>query len=208
MQKAPFKDIGLLFEAMHAPTNLLHREDCLASDHRWGIGRVHLGTLQPLPQLSTSESVHALLHGDLHNESELRDQLRRRGFNRPEQALGHCSSPCTEHYGRDFVARLRGAFCAAILDEPRRKLLLITDRLGSYNIYWHDGPGRFLFASSLNAILRDAAVEPWLNPHAVADYLTFGFLLGDKTLDTTVRLLPAASILTYDWDQESVGLEQ
>jgi len=207
VQKAPVQDIGPLFEALHAPMKRLQKEVCVASDHRWAVGRAHLGRLQPLPQIVAGGSVHALLHGDLHNEAELREQLRQAGIGPPGPGVGPLLTTLYQHYGRDFVSRLQGAFCAAVLDESRKRLLLISDRLGSYNLYWHDGPRRFLFASSLDALLRDAAVKPKLSPHAVADYLTFGFLLGDKTLDAQVRLLPAASTLTYDWGKDLCELE-
>ena len=208
VQKAPVQDIGPLFEALHAPITRFQREGRTASDHRWGVGRVHLGKMQPLPQLTGGGAVHALLHGDLHNEAELREQLREASIPPPGPGVGPLLTALYQHYGRDFVSKLRGAFCAAVLDEPRKRLLLITDRLGSYNLYWHDGPRRFLFASSLDALVRDPTVEPRLNPQAVADYVTFGFLLGDKTLDTHVRLLPPASVLTYDWEAESWELER
>ena len=42
----------------------------------------------------------------------------------------------------------------------------------------------------------------------MADYVTFGFLFGDKTLATQVRLLPAASALTYCWNDRSCTLER
>ena len=207
VQKTAVQDIGPLLAGLLAPMKRLQTEVCLASDHRWGVGRTHLGRLQPLPQC-TGGSVHVLLHGDLHNEAELREQFRVAGIPPPRAGVGPLLTALYQRDGRNFVSKLRGAFCAAVLDEPRKTLLLITDRLGSYNLYWHDGPRRFLFASSLDALLRDAAVEPKLNPHAVADYVTFGFLLGDKTLDAQVRLLPAASTLTYDWGNDVCELER
>ena len=208
LQKAPIRDIAPLFEALSSPSKHFQRETRMASDHRWGVGRVHLGNLQPLSQLTASGSVHALLHGDLYNEAELRQQLQKAGVSPPGTGVGPLLVALYQHYGRDFISRLRGAFCAVVVDESRKRLLLIADRLGSYGMYWHDGPRGFLFAPSMNALLRAADIEPELNPKAVADYVTFGFLLGDKTLDTRVRLLPPASILTYDWGNESWELER
>ena len=49
----------------------------------------------------------------------------------------------------------------------------------------------FFLRPRSNALLRAVDIKPELNPRAVADYVTFGFLLGDKTLDAKVRLLPA-----------------
>jgi asparagine synthase (glutamine-hydrolysing) len=103
---------------------------------------------------------------------------------------------------------LKGAFCAVILDEDAQQLLLISDLLGSFPLYWFDGSERFIFASELKAVLRDPKVYPTLNPRAVADYLTYGFLFGDKTLAEQVRLLPPASMLTFCWSNGHCTLER
>src|SRR5262249_12632296 len=47
-----------------------------------------------------------------------------------------------------------------------------------------------------------------VEPRAWADYLTFGFLLGAKTLAKQVQLLPSASILTFYWEDGSCTLER
>jgi len=208
VQKAPVRDVAPVFQALHAPSEHFQSESQIAFDRRWGVGRVHLGHLQPLPQLTASGSVRALLHGDLYNEAELREQLQEAGVSPPGTGVGPLLVALYQHHGRDFVSLLRGAFCAVVVDESRKKLVLIADRLGSYGLYWYDGPQGFLFAPSVNALLRAVDIKPELNPRAVADYVTFGFLLGDKTLDAKVRLLPPASTLTYDWEKESCELER
>jgi asparagine synthase (glutamine-hydrolysing) len=91
---------------------------------------------------------------------------------------------------------LKGTFCAAILDELTGALVLVTDRLGSYPLYWFHTDTRLVFASELRAALRDHP-RPALNAAAVADFLKFGFPMGDKTLAAGVDMVPTASTLTY-----------
>jgi asparagine synthase (glutamine-hydrolysing) len=86
--------------------------------------------------------------------------------------------------------------------------VLASDLLGSYPLYWYNGPHHFVFASELKAVLYDPAVKPALEPRALVDYLTFGFLLGAKTLAKQVQLLPSASILTFCWDDGSCTIDR
>jgi asparagine synthase (glutamine-hydrolysing) len=189
----------------------LQHEVYIAPDDRWALGRLHLGILQPAPQLmgnATNGTIKALFHGDLTNEVELWKGLQAEGLQQPADGTIQLIAALYRSHGSQCAAQLKGTFCAAILDESAKRLVLISDRLGSYPLYWYNGPGYFTFASDLKSLLRIPAIHPTLNPRAVADYVAFGFLFGDKTLAEQVRLLPAASTLTYCWEDGSCTLER
>jgi len=161
---------------------------------RWALGRVHLGVLQPDAQLADGGSVHVLFHGDLHNQRELESALQKAG-----EAVSGASSIIAALYrrhGADFARSLKGAFCAAVLDDATSEVVLATDPLGSYPLYWFTAANRFVFASELHAALR-AHPRPTLNARTVADLLKFAFPLGDKTLADGVEMVPAGATLTY-----------
>src|SRR5262249_7708276 len=69
-------------------------------------------------------------------------------------------------------------------------------------------PGRLVFASEIKALLVDAELSRRANPRGIAQFFTFGQLLGEDTLLEEVRLLPAAGWLTYSVDDERVSLER
>jgi asparagine synthase (glutamine-hydrolysing) len=210
VQKTPDQNLKSMFETIQAPMirgGRLQRETCIAPDDRWALGRVHLGMLQPASQLVRGDPVQVLFHGDLFNEAELKRQLEVDACGRQCQEIGSLIKVLYQTYGSSFVARLQGSFCAVVLDETLKRLILVNDYLGSYPLYWFDGPERFVFASELKAVLRDPSVNLALYPRAVADYLTFGFLFGDKTLASQVRLLPPSSTLTYSWEDRRCVLE-
>ena len=172
---------------------------------RWALGRVHLGALQPAPQLAGGGPVRVLFHGDLHNQADLATVAERFGEPRPTDAASLVAS-LYRHEGVALAARLKGAFCVAILDEDTRQLLLVSDRLGSYPIYWCQTPDRLTFASELRAVLRDHP-RPTVDPQTVADIVMLGFPFGDKTLAVGVQLLPSSSTLVYRWDQGTARIE-
>jgi asparagine synthase (glutamine-hydrolysing) len=194
---------GAVLRAMERGPRL-RSETCVDAAGRWALGRVHLGVLQPAPQLS-DDPVRVLFHGDLHNEADLASVVERSGQPRPTDdasLVGALYRQC----GAALAGRLKGVFCAAILDEGARQLLLISDRLGSYPIYWFNTPDRLTFASELRAVLRDHP-RPAVDPRTVNDIVTLGFPFGDKTLAAGVQLLPSSSTLVYRWDEGTVSVE-
>src|SRR5262249_59617391 len=67
-------------------------------------------------------------------------------------------------------------------------------------------PGRLLFASEIKALLADPEVPRGSNLRGVAQFFTFGQLLGEDTLLEAVRVLPAAGWLTYDVREDRLTL--
>jgi asparagine synthase (glutamine-hydrolysing) len=171
---------------------------------RWALGRVHLGALQPAPQLHEGGPVRVLFHGDLYNEADLASEIERTGRPRPTETASVVADLYRQS-GAAAAVRLKGAFCAAILDEDARQLLLISDRLGSYPIYWFDTADGLTFASELRAVVRNHP-RPAVDPRTVNDILALGFPFGNKTLAAGVHLLPPASALVYRWSERSLSV--
>lgn len=170
-------------------------EKCLNPQENWALGRIHLGTFQPAPQLAPEQGIQVLFHGELDNAGELQATLAASSGAGAQNAAAIVAALYRTH-GRDTARLLKGAFCAAVLDRAAETLVLITDRFGSYPLYWFRTNDRLVFASELRAALRDHP-SPTLNAAAVADYLKFAFVLGDKTFAAGVDMVPAASTLTY-----------
>ena len=55
-----------------------------------------------------------------------------------------------------------------------------------------------LFGSEVKAILQDETFERIIDDRSVADFFSFGYILGNKTFFRGIELLPPASIMTYD----------
>jgi asparagine synthase (glutamine-hydrolysing) len=175
------------------------------ANERWALGRVHLGALQPSPQLGGDAPVKVLFHGDLHNGAALQARLKQLGEPPADDAAGIVAALYRKE-GRKAARSLEGSFCAVVLDEAAGTIVLINDRLGSYPLYWFHAGDRFVFASELRAALK-AHPRPELNPRAVADFLKYGFPFGDKTLAAGVDLLPSGSTLAYQWPAGTVSIE-
>lgn len=111
-----------------------------------------------------------------------------------------------EHWGIDFVSRLRGMFAIAILDLRRRALFVIRDRFGLKPIVYAHRQDGFAFASTVRALL------PWLptdarafSPSGIDAYLAHRTIPAPRTIFANIARLPPAHYLRYDLATGSVS---
>jgi asparagine synthase (glutamine-hydrolysing) len=135
-----------------------------------------------------------VFNGEIYNYVELRERLQSR-----HTFTSHTDTEVILHLfeeeGADCVRSLNGMFAFAIWDARERTLFGARDRLGIKPFYYALDGSRFLFASEIKSILA-APFPADIDRAGIADYLTFQFCLGDKTLFSNVRkLLPGHTIL-------------
>lgn len=171
----------------------------LHTDDSVGLGRVSLNIFNPEPQpiFSKDESLCIIMDGEIHNYEDLRQK-----FVLPRDALPIGNDPelllrLYAIHGLDFVAEINGSFSFAIWDSVQHKLIVVNDRYGLRPVYYTWTDHRILYASEVKALLQDPTVRRTLDNEAVADFLTFQIVLGDRTFLADIKVLPPASVLTY-----------
>jgi asparagine synthase (glutamine-hydrolysing) len=137
-------------------------------------------------------------NGEIYNHARLRRELEERGHQYRTQSDTETILHLYEEYGRDSVSRLRGMFAFAIWDERRRRLFAARDRLGIKPFYYLFAAGSFLFASEIKALLAYPGVRAALNPAAIPEYLTFGYLSGEESLFSGILKLPPGHTLELE----------
>jgi len=135
-------------------------------------------------------------NGEIYNYKTLRDGLLTRGHTLRTNSDTETIVHLYEEKGADAVHDLNGMFAFAIWDEGEGRLLLARDRLGIKPLYYREAEGRVAFASEIKGILADPAVHRSLDRRALADYLAFQNVFGDKTFFEGVKVLPAGHVLT------------
>lgn len=133
-------------------------------------------------------------NGEIYNYVELRREMAAHwGFHSTSDtevilaAYARWGDACVDH--------LRGMFAFAIWDEKRQRLFCARDRFGIKPFYYCQVGGVLYFASEAKALL------PFLpdietDSDALAEYLTFQYTIGEKTLFKGVhQLLPAHSLI-------------
>lgn len=170
-------------------------EAVAAADGATLIGRVRLD--DAAHGVTSTEAISTptvVFHGVLHNVDRLRRILRVPATTPTEKVVAGLYA----EEGREFVNRLEGEFCLALVDPVRAEVLLATDPIGSHPVYWRVDAEGLVLASDLSAVLLAAPAAAKLDLRAVADYLTIGAVLGDKTLASGVHALDPGTIVRYD----------
>jgi asparagine synthase (glutamine-hydrolysing) len=151
------------------------------------------GGRQPLA--NEDESIHVVFNGEIYNYRELRRQLEERGHifrtNSDTEVLVHLY----EDQGTELCKHLRGMFAFAIWDARRQELLLARDHLGQKPLFIYRDHEKLVFGSELKAVLAHPNIDRSIDPAAIEDYLTFGFIPGQRCIFGRVSKLPAAHLL-------------
>lgn len=157
------------------------------------LGRVGIGiyNVTPQPVWNETQTAAVVLAGRL---------IREPGFS--GQASVHPDPnfilDLYQQHGDAFCAHLRGSFAVALYDRTRRQVIVASDRMGTYHIYYARRQGRFLFAPNQHLLLHDRTIPADLDFTALAQYMRFQQLLHDTSFFEHVKLLRGGRQLIYD----------
>ncbi|EXI69595.1 MAG: Asparagine synthetase [glutamine-hydrolyzing] 1 [Candidatus Accumulibacter adjunctus] len=170
-----------------------------------GLGHVRLAIIDlesgAQPMHSDDGRFTIIYNGEIYNYLELRAELGEHSFRTRSDT--EVVLRAFQRWGVDCVSHLRGMFALAIWDAREQKLFLARDRFGIKPLYWTRTDHGFYFASEAKALLPFLGRRR-VSQAALADYLTFQFCLGEKTLMEGVWQLPAAHYAILSSGQEEL----
>ena len=183
-----------------------------------GIGRLHIGIFntEPQPVSSPDGQIQLFLTGEFYHQDQRRRTLARAGRLAPGASDAELALAVYQTDGAQGLTTLDGTFLIAVWDGRDQQLILVNDRFGLYPHYYSQTGAAFSFAPEIKGVLAAPGVGRTLNLTAVAEYVRFQQLLGDKTWLDEVELLPPASLLRYQptsrrltiecyWDWDQIG---
>ncbi len=152
------------------------------------------------PMSNEDGTLWVIFNGEIYNYLELRDDLARRGRRFRTRSDTEVLLHLFEEQGERTPEFLNGMFAFAIWDARRRSLFLARDRYGKKPLYYSlSVPGfRIVFASELKALLCVPGFDAEIDPEALADYLSFGYVPDPKSIFRHARKLPPAHWLALD----------
>ena len=157
------------------------------------------------PMFNEDKTICLVFNGEIYNFQELRSELEQKGHRFSSRSDSEVIIHAYEEYGLESISRLRGMFAYALYDLPRKRLLLVRDRIGIKPLYYSWQDKRLCFASEIKAILQDPQVERKVNHQALYDYLGFEFVPSPHTMFAGINKLPAGHYALYENDQLSVN---
>jgi asparagine synthase (glutamine-hydrolysing) len=157
----------------------------------------------PMPLENERGSVVLVFSGEEFPEPDTAARLKRRGHQLDTDSCAYL----VHQYEEDpttFLAGLNGRFHGLLTDRDRGTAMLFNDRFGMHRLYYHQAKDAFYFAAEAKAIL---AVRPELrqaDPRGLAELVTCGCVMENRTLFQGIHVLPAASA----WVFRNGALEQ
>jgi asparagine synthase (glutamine-hydrolysing) len=110
------------------------------------------------PLSNETHTIWVVFNGEIYNFAEIRTELEACGHRFRTHSDTEVIVHAYEQWGDAAVDRFRGMFAFALWDEPKRRLLLVRDRLGVKPLYYSATPNGVTFGSEIKALLEDPDV--------------------------------------------------
>tara|TARA_R110001592_G_scaffold126336_1_gene337501 strand:+ start:139511 stop:141403 length:1893 start_codon:yes stop_codon:yes gene_type:complete len=173
----------------------VHVEDGVGLGHR-RLSIIDLSAGQQ-PLYNEDHSVVVVYNGEIYNFPELSEELKACGH----QFRTHCDTEVIVHaweeWGEKCVERFRGMFAFALWDRNRQSLFLARDRLGIKPLFYSYLPdGYLIFGSELKALQEHPGLDKALDPLAIEDYFSYGYIPEPRTIYRSASKLAPGYALT------------
>jgi len=136
------------------------------------------------------------INGEIYNFPDLMAELKAQGAQFQTRSDTEVLLHGWRHWGTGLFARLRGMFAFALWDAPQQTLVLVRDRFGKKPMHYAElADGKLVFGSEIKSLLKAPGLNRSLDPIAVEDFFTYGYVPDPKTIYAAIRKLPAAHAL-------------
>jgi len=161
------------------------------------------------PMASDDGDVTVVFNGMIYNFRELRAELETQGH----RFRTHSDTEVLVHgyrqWGAKLTDRLRGMFAFAVFDAADDSLFLARDRLGEKPLYYGRRPdGTWVFGSEIGAVVAGFGGPPPIEPTAVADYFTYGYVPDPKSIYRDIAKLAPGHRLRLSRDCQQARPER
>ena len=173
----------------------VYLEPGLALGHR-RLSVIDLATgKQPL--FNEDGSVGIVFNGEIYNYRELVPELKALGYHFSTRSDTEVIVHAWQAWGEACLHRLRGMFAFALWDRKQQTLFLARDRMGVKPMHYAWLPdGSFIFGSELKVLTAHPGFARDIDPLAVEDYFSFGYVPDPRCIYRNAHKLPAAHALT------------
>ncbi len=161
-----------------------------------GLGHRRLSIIDvagsPQPMASSDGRAMLVFNGEIYNYRELRAELKALGAVFHTDGDSEVILAAWQRWGVHCLPRLHGMFAFAIYDLAERTLFLARDRLGVKPLFTAQlSDGSLVFASELKGLMAHPLLRREVDPLAVEDFLTWGYVPDTRSFLSGVEKLPA-----------------
>jgi asparagine synthase (glutamine-hydrolysing) len=130
-------------------------------------------------------------NGEIYNYIELRDELKRMGWQFRTKTDTEVLLKAYLQYGEKCLSKFNGMFAFVIYDAGTRRLFLARDRVGIKPLYYTIVDSTLYFASEIKALLSLPILKPTVSYQSLFDYLVFNRTdIYDETFFSEIKRIP------------------
>ena len=165
-----------------------------------GLGRIGIGLFnsEKQPAISSDGNLICFFCGELSNSAELRKDLKMEEENGNEVPDSALILKFYGEKGESFLREIEGKFILSIWNKSNKQLLVANDLFGLYPLLYAHFKGRLIFSPEMKGILCDPEFRKVIDLTALADYMRFQTVLGERSFFEGITFLPGASVLRYN----------
>lgn len=161
------------------------------------------------PMFNEDQSVVVTYNGEMYDFADLGEELKAAGHVFQTRCDTEVIVHAWEEWGEACLERLLGMFAFGLWDRNRQTLFLARDRFGKKPLYYSKlQDNTLIFASELKVLLAHPGVGREVEPTAVEEYLTFGYVPDPKTIFKGIHKLPPGFFLKIERGTERIEPKQ
>jgi asparagine synthase (glutamine-hydrolysing) len=141
-----------------------------------------------------------VFNGEIYNYVELKTNLANRGHRFETTSDTEVLLHMYSEYGDNFINDLNGMFAFIIYDKKQNRLLIARDHFGIKPLYWYHDEKLIAFGSEIKALLRHPGIPSEPERTNICEYLTFQFLMGERTMFRNILKVPPGHYMTMSLD--------
>ncbi|QKG71691.1 XrtA/PEP-CTERM system amidotransferase [Erythrobacter mangrovi] len=172
-----------------------------------GLGHRRLSVIDlagsPQPMHSADGRAVIVFNGEIYNYRRLRHELEQGGAQFRTDGDTETILAAWQRWGPRCLDKLDGMFAFALYDLKKRQLFLARDRLGVKPLYVARlAGGALAFASELKGLLANPLMRRTIDPLAIEDYMTWGYVPDHRSILKDVEKLAAGHYLLLEHGRE------
>lgn len=165
---------------------------------------IDLSKLASQPMHSDDDDYVLIYNGELYNFAGIKAELESFGVKFRSRSDTEVVLNAWRQWGEKAVGKFNGLFAFALYDKKKKSIFLVRDRYGIKPLYYGFFDGTLIFGSEIKSFVTHPNFRTRLSKEALVEYLTFQNLIGEQSLFTGVKMVPAGTILEISTEDTSV----
>ena len=150
------------------------------------------------PMMSSDERYVMVYNGEIYNHWAIRNDLLKKGYKFKSTSDTETLLYSWAEWGLDCLQYFNGIFAFAVFDKKENKLFIARDRFGVKPLYIYKKNNTIAFSSEMKSLINIENFDSSINYESIANYLTFLWSPGSRSMYKYVNKLLPGQIVEID----------